>query len=111
MNKKISAEDKAVLEAAGVDIENSPPLKAKKAKKVAKKVKAVKKASRRAFSDSDVSKKLSGFTTVRQLSKALKVTLPAAQNYINALKKVRKVESKEVRQGKRGPLAVAFRVG
>lgn len=94
----------------------------KKAKKATKKaVKAVKKAakatkkaekkSRRAFSDADVAKLLGGFKTVRELAKLLKVTTPAAQNYVNALKDVRKVETKEVRQGLRGPLAIAYRVG
>lgn len=96
--------------------------KIKKAKKAVKKalkaskkaVKATKKAekkSRRAFSDADVSKLLGSFKTVRELAKLLKVTTPAAQNYVNALKGARKVETKEVRQGLRGPLAIAYRIG
>lgn len=86
--------------------------KMKKAEKKAGKAKkdAIKK-SRRAFSDSDVAKVLAAWKTVRELAKLFKITTPAAQNYVNALKGVRKVETKEVRQGLRGPLAVAYRVG
>lgn len=125
--------DVAVVDAAKISPLDSPAVvktKLKKAKKKAAKkaakaikktvkstkkaIKAAKKAekkSRRAFSDADVAKHLSKLTTVRQLAKQLKVTVPAAQNYLNALKGVRKVETKEVRQGKRGPLAIAYRVG
>lgn len=81
----------------------------KAVKKAAKAVKKAEKKSKRAYSDAEVAKELSGFTTKRQLAKALKVTVPAAQNYIEALKKVRKLETKEIRQGKRGPLALAYR--
>ena len=62
-----------------------------------------------AFGNEAIAKKPSGFKTVTQLATALNVSNPTAANYINRLNKTRKVESKEVRQGKRGPLAVAYR--
>lgn len=110
------------------DLLDSPAVvKAKKAKKAAKKankktakkmlkkaVNAAKKAekkSRRAFSNAQVAKLLGGFKTIKELAKKLKITTPAAQNYVNALKILHKIETKEVRQGLRGPLAIAYRVG
>lgn len=117
-----STEVKDLLDSPGVAKAKAAKKAVKKAKKSAKKaVKAVKKAakatkkaekkSRRAFSDAEVAKKLGAFKTIKELAKLLKVTTPAAQNYVNALKDTRKVETKEVRQGLRGPLAIAYKVG
>lgn len=99
IGKKVKAAKKAVKKAL------------KASKKAVKATKKAEKKSRRAFSDADVSKLLAGWKTVREVAKLLKVTTPAAQNYVNALKGVRKVATKEVRQGLRGPLAIAYRVG
>ncbi len=62
------------------------------------------------FTTEDVAKKLGEFKTVTQLAKELKVTKPTAANYVHRLQKARKVETKDMRQGKRGPLAIAYRV-
>lgn len=106
----IKAEKKKVKK-AGKKIGKKVKAAKKAVKKALKTAKKAEKKSRRAFSDADVAKLLAGFKTVRELAKLLKVTTPAAQNYVNALKGVRKVETKEVRQGLRGPLAIAYRVG
>jgi response regulator of citrate/malate metabolism len=58
-----------------------------------------------------VAKVLKGeFKTAVQLATELKVTKTTAQVYIKKLGKARKLETKMMRQGKRGPLAIGFRV-
>jgi predicted ArsR family transcriptional regulator len=59
-----------------------------------------------------VIKALSGkdFTTAVQLAAELKVTKTTAQVYLKKLGKARKIETKLVRQGLRGPKAIGFRI-
>lgn len=108
------AKAKASKKAAKKSIKKATKKMKKAVKAVKKAAKAAKKAekkSRRAFSNAEVAKLLGGFKTIKELAKKLKVTTPAAQNYVNALKGIHKIETKEVRQGLRGPLAIAYRVG
>lgn len=92
--------------------------KAKKAAKAkTKKVAVVKaketakpKARRARYELKTVASNLEAWKTSRQLAKALHITPPAALNYLNQLKESRKVETKQIRQGLRGPLATAYRV-
>jgi Fic family protein len=62
------------------------------------------------YSNDQLVKALADFITVRQLADKLKVTLPTARTYLNKLGKLRKIETKSIRQGARGPLSVAFRI-
>lgn len=63
------------------------------------------------FTNAEVAKRLFTFKTVRELATALKVTPPAALNYVNKLKEdMYKLDRKTVRQGDRGPLATAYKV-
>lgn len=84
----------------------------KKSGKKASKV-AVKKAPLGSplHSTETVAKAMKGeFKTAVQLATELKVTKTTAQVYLKKLGKARKLETKMVRQGKRGPLAIGFRV-
>ncbi len=54
--------------------------------------------------------RLSDFKTITQLAKILRVAKPTADNYVRQLCKTRKVQKKKIRQGDRGPMAIAYRV-
>jgi Fic family protein len=103
-------------------VTTATPLGAKKGPKKTAKKKTTKKAKATKVAESTrgrvplfgaerITKALAGFKTTAELSKILKVTKVTAQNYVNRLRKNRKVETKKVRQGDRGPLAIAYRVG
>lgn len=82
--------------------------KKQKAKKEAKKPA---KTSSPIHGNEAVTKALSGdYKTAVQLAADLKVTKTTAQIYLKKLGKTRKIETKMVRQGKRGPLAIGFRI-
>lgn len=62
------------------------------------------------YTDERIAKALTDYKTVARLATNLKVTKVTAQSYVNRLSKGRKVQTKKVRQGDRGPLAVAYKV-
>lgn len=83
----------------------------KSSKKTSKKTPAKPKQGSPLHSTETVAKVLKGeFKTAVQLATELKVTKTTAQIYIKKLGKARKLETKMMRQGKRGPLAIGFRV-
>lgn len=90
--------------------------KTPKAKKSTMKTKAPEKTSpppkgqEPLFSIDAVAKRLAKFKTITALAKELKVTKPTAINYVHKLMTIRKVETQNVRQGIRGPQAIAYRV-
>lgn len=90
--------------------------KTPKAKKSTMKTKAPAKVTKAPrgqeplFSLNSVAKRLAKFKTIHALAKELNVTKPTAINYVHKLMATRKVETQNVRQGIRGPQAIAYRV-
>jgi response regulator of citrate/malate metabolism len=63
------------------------------------------------YGNEAVTKALTGdYKTAVQLATDLNVTKTTAQVYLKKLGKTRKIETKMIRQGKRGPLAIGFRI-
>jgi len=94
---------------------NAKKTKNKAAKKTAKKAAPLAKKTEKKGSplhgNEAVAKVLSGdFVTAVQLADKLEVTKTTAQIYIKKLAKTKKIETSKVRQGKRGPLAIGFKV-
>ncbi len=73
-------------------------------------VKKVKRSPKLLRTPEQVAARLTTFRTITQLATILRVEKPTADNYVRQLKKVRKLETKQVRQGERGPKAIAYKV-